>query len=75
VEEVQLSLVLCQLPLRPDKVFQKFPVKQPTEWPPLAAASCLICKNKEESAKISAKVNQAVEVELPGLSSREWGEF
>jgi hypothetical protein len=61
--------------LRPDEVFQKFPVKQPTEWRPLAATSCLICKNKEESAKISAKVNQAVEAELPGLGSREQEEF
>jgi hypothetical protein len=50
-------------------------VKQPTEWPPLAATSCLICKDKEESAKISVKVNQTVEAELSGLGSREWVEF
>jgi hypothetical protein len=42
--------------LRPDEEFQKFPIKQPTEWPPLTAASHLIFKNKEESVKISVKV-------------------
>jgi hypothetical protein len=42
--------------LETDKVFQKFPVEQPTEWPPLTATSHLIFKNKEESAKISVKV-------------------
>jgi hypothetical protein len=61
--------MLCWLPLRADKVFQRFLVERPTEWPPLAATSCLNCGGKEESAKISVKANQTVEA---GRTARSW---
>jgi hypothetical protein len=58
------------LPLRPDKVFQKFPVEQPTEWPPLAAASCLIFKKQrgehEDLCESSTKqLEQNCQVSVP----------
>jgi hypothetical protein len=60
--------------LRTDEVFQRHPLNNQLNgrhWqcPP-------VCSEKtEESVKISAKVNQAAEVELPGLGSREQKEF